>query len=49
MKLPNNYSLPRRLFDWTEAEKNSAPAELMAALYPVGGKRRDGNNDDRYA
>ena len=22
MKLPNNYSLPSRLFDWTEEEKN---------------------------
>ena len=45
MKLPNNYGLPRQLFDITDAERNSAPPELVAALAPVGKRKDDGKND----
>ena len=41
MKLPNNYSLPSKLFDFCEAEKNSAPAELVAGLEPVKTRKED--------
>ena len=34
MKLPNNYSLPSKLFEFSEEEKQSCPPELVGSLYP---------------
>lgn len=45
MKLPNNYSLPTKLFEFCEEEKQSCPPELVQSLYPTG-KRTDGGKHD---